>query len=65
MEKKQYYYDGVVLEFERVISNRWSGSTYAKTPNKAKSNLAYRFKKETGRSANSKISLPGKIYEIG
>lgn len=61
---KQYTYDGPVTEFGRCITNRWKASTYAISENKARSNLAYQFKKQYNRASNSKISLPGKIIVI-
>ena len=56
-----YSYDGPVMEFERVISDRWIGTTYAVSPSKARSNLTFRFKKQYNRLASAKITLPGKI----
>jgi hypothetical protein len=41
----QYTYDGPVMEFETCVTNRWHGSTYAVSEQKARSNLAYQFKK--------------------
>ena len=57
----QYSYDGVVKEFGTIISNRWRGSTYAASEKKARSNLIYRYKREHGKSPDSKITLPGKL----
>lgn len=56
-----YYYNGPVLEFERIIADHWSASTHAPTEKKARSNLAYQFKMETGRMPRSKITIPGKL----
>lgn len=61
---EQYMYDGPVMEFNRCIANRWTGETYAVSEAKARSNLAYRFKKESGRIPQTKISLPGKIIKV-
>lgn len=58
---KEYQYDGPVMRFEDCIQNRWKASTYAISESKAKSNLAYRFKKENGLTPNAKITLPGKL----
>lgn len=41
----QYAYNGPVMEFGRCIADNWAGSTYATSEKKAKSNLAYQFKK--------------------
>lgn len=57
----KYSYDGPVMEFDKVIANQWSSSTYAPTEKKARSNLTYQFKKQYNRTPASKISLPGKI----
>jgi hypothetical protein len=58
---KKYTYDGPVTEFDKEISFRWQGSTYAMSETKAKSNLIYQFKKKYNRAPNTKINLPGKI----
>ena len=60
----RYIYDGPVKEFERIVSEKWKGETYAVSERKARSNLAYQFKKEYGRTPNTKISLPGDIIKI-
>lgn len=49
---QQYQYDG---------PDRWKATTVAPTEAKAKSNLAYRYKKENGLMPNTKITLPGKL----
>jgi len=53
----RYVYDGPVMEFDTCVTRRWKASTYAVSEKKAKSNLAYRYKKPT----NLKITLPGKV----
>ena len=58
---KKYTYDGPVMEFDRCVANKWSGTTYATTESKARSNLAYQFKTQYGKSPRSKITLPGKV----
>lgn len=56
-----YIYEGPVLEFGRLVEERWYGETMANTEKKAKSNLAYQWKKRNNRLASSVITLPGKI----
>lgn len=56
-----YSYDGPVFEFEKLIANCWHGQTYAVSEKKARTNLAYQFKRDTGRVPRTKITLPGKI----
>ena len=60
-----YTYCGPVLEFDKLIANNWRGQTYAISEAKARSNLAYRFKMDTGRVPRTKITLPGKITVEG
>lgn len=60
-----YEYDGPVLEFDRIIADRWQAQTYAVSKAKARSNLAYQFKRETGRVPRTRITLPGKITAEG
>ena len=60
----QYSYNGPVMEFDRCVASHWKGSTYAPSEQKAKSNLAYRFKQETGKVPRTKITLPGKLMII-
>lgn len=59
----RYVYDGPVMEFDALLTDRWHGETVAKTKTKAMSNLAYQFKKNHGRLATAKITLPGQIKE--
>ena len=59
-----YIYDGPVKVFETCVTSHWHGETMAVSIGKARSNLAYRFRKETNRGSATKISLPGKIKMI-
>lgn len=60
-----YSYDGPVLEFERIVANHWHGQTYAVSEAKARTNLAFQFKRDTGRVPRTKITIPGKIIAEG
>lgn len=60
-----YSYDGPVLEFDRIVANHWQAQTYATSEAKARINLAFQFKKNTGRVPRTKITLPGKIVKEG
>lgn len=60
-----YSYNGSVLEFDREVARHWSAQTHACSEAKARANLAYQFKKETGRVPRTKITLPGKIVVEG
>lgn len=60
----KYSYDGPVKEFDTIITDHWKGETVAPTESKAKSNLAYQFKKQTKRIPATKITLPGKLVKV-
>lgn len=60
-----YLYNGPVLEFEKIVDNHWSSSTWAESEKKARSNLAYQYKVQTGRAPRSKITIPGKLIIKG
>lgn len=60
----RYVYDGPVMEFDTCVAHNWKASTYAVSEKKAKSNLAYQFKKQNNMVPNSKITLPGPIVLV-
>ena len=64
-KRNEYSYDGPVLEFDRCTTSHWSASTYAESEAKARSNLAYQYKKQFGKSANTRVTLPGKLTITG
>lgn len=64
-DMNRYFYNGPVLEFDRIIDNHWSSSTIAESEKKARSNLAYQYKIQTGRAPRSKITIPGKLIIEG
>lgn len=57
----KYSYAGPVMSFENVMSSNWQASTYAVSEQKARNNLAYRYRKEHGMSVETRLTLPGKI----
>ena len=59
-----YFYDGPVLEFDRIVANHWSAKTLAESEKKARSNLAYQFKMQYGKVPRSKITIPGKLIIV-
>lgn len=60
----QYVYSGPVMEFDRCIMNNFKASTYAVSEQKARSNLAYQFKRQHNKAPGMKISLPGKVVQV-
>ena len=61
----QYRYDGPVMEFGRCVASHWEASTYAPSESKARSNLAYQYKKKHNKIASAKITLPGIVERVG
>ena len=61
----RYVYNGPVMEFDRCIADCWYGETMAPSESKARSNLAYQYKKSNNRVSGAKITLPGKIRAVG
>lgn len=60
----RYLYEGPVMCFKTVVQKHWVAETDAVSKARARANLLFRYKKYTGRSLNSKLSLPGKIQTI-
>lgn len=60
-EYYKYSYEGPVMEFGRVIADKWYGSTFAPTEKKARCNLTYQFKKQYNKVSNAKITMPGEL----
>lgn len=60
----RYRYIGPVMEFDRLICSKWQGETVAVGEREAKRNLSYQFKKQTNRTINTRITLPGKLQKL-
>lgn len=60
----KYIYNGPVMEFDKCVANNWKGETTAVSEKKARSNLAFKYKKEHGKLPTCKITIPGKITVI-
>lgn len=60
----KYVYEGPVMEFDHCVADKWKGETVAPSESKARSNLAYQFKKQNNRIAGTRITLPGKIKMV-
>lgn len=59
-----YSYSGPVTVFDRCVVNIWKGETYAPSEKKAKSNLAYQYRKQNGLIPGTRVNLPGKIVKL-
>ena len=58
---RMYFYNGPVMAFDQCIASNWHGETKAVSEKKARSNLIYQFKKQTGRVPQTVITLPGDL----
>lgn len=57
-QKQRYVYAGPVEDlFGKILSHHWSGQTFAVSPAKAATNLAYQFKKQMGLIPAVKVKL--------
>lgn len=63
-EYHKYVYEGPVLIFDTLVTDRWKGETVAPSEKKARSNLTYQFKKQNNRIVGNKVTLPGKIKMV-
>ena len=64
-DRYRYAYNGPVMVFGKVAQNNWRGETLAATPEKAKSNLAYQWKKLNGMTATARVELPERVKLVG
>lgn len=60
----RYTYNGPVYEFDKLIASNWNGETCAPSEARARTNLAYQFKKQNNRSPRTKITVPGELKKI-
>lgn len=61
----EYAYEGPVKSFDTIVKSCWRVSTFAPSEKKARSNLAYRYKKAHGLAPAASITLPGKLTIVG
>ena len=61
--KRTYVYKAAVMMFDQVIDQYWEAETTATSEKKAKSNLAFRYKKMNGLEPTVRITLPGNVYD--
>lgn len=62
---RKYTYEGPVMLFDKCIQRCWFGETYAISEKKARSNLAYQYKRDhLKQAATAKVTLPGPIEMV-
>ena len=57
----KYEYNGAVMLFDKCIAYIKNAETIAPSEAKARSNIAYRWKKENGYGSKEKITLQGQM----
>lgn len=60
----KYAYNGPVRMYENVLTSHWKAETIAESEAKARSNLAYQYKKTHGLDRSANIALTGKIERV-
>lgn len=64
-ESKSYIFNGAVFDqFGKLLDLNWSAQTFAPSEKKARSNIMYQYKRETGMGAFFPIRLEGKIEVV-
>lgn len=63
-EKKRYSYTGPVRVYDKIVEHNYKGDTMAFTPQKALSNLAWRFKQDNNYSDLVKVELDKKYLSV-
>jgi len=61
---RHYEYKGSVMVFNDVVESGWRGYTQAVSPEKAKSNLMYRYKVKAGMSPDAHVYLPDEVCDV-
>ena len=61
--RKLYHYCGPVTMLGRLVSSNWAGTTLAASPQTARSNLEYQFKRQMGFIPSVRITLVGNLKE--
>ena len=61
---KVYSYEGPVRMRNEIVTEHWQAWTRAVSAKQARSNLAYRWKRDRGYSPDLRIALTGEIKEV-
>lgn len=60
-EKKKFTYSGSVRIFGDIVTSNYVATTYAVSERAARSNFAWRYKKDHGYSNDAVCTLTGKV----
>lgn len=58
-EKRLYRYEGAVLIFDRVVAHNYHAQTRASSTAKARSNIAYQFRRKANIADHIPVKLTG------
>lgn len=61
----KYAYEGPVMMFDSCVCSKWKSETIAESEAKAKSNLAYQYKRQRHLSPSTNVRLTGKLKQLG
>lgn len=64
MDYQQYSYEGPVEVFGKCATHMWTAKTFAPSEAKARSNIAYQYKKKFGILPSTPVTLPGKLTKV-
>jgi hypothetical protein len=63
-ERRLYQYEGAVLIFDRVVANNYKAQTRASSAAKARSNIAYQFRRKANIADHIPVKLTGTTVAI-
>ena len=61
----KYSYEGPVKVFDDIVTRSWKAGTVAESEKKARSNLAFQYKRDHGLVPATRVTLSGKILLVG
>jgi hypothetical protein len=62
--KRQYNFEGAVKVYDRLWSSYFKASTYATTPGRARSNIAYQVRQKANLTDRIPVTLIGDIRPV-
>lgn len=63
-ERRLYQYEGAVLIFDRVVADNYKAQTRASSTAKARSNIAYQFRRKANIADHIPVKLTGTTVAI-
>ena len=63
-DRRLYTYEGAVIVFDRVVAHNYRAQTTAASPAKARSNIAYQYRKKANIADHIPVRLTGEPVAI-